>query len=419
VKSKLRLSAHAITALVIVSTMFVLGGVKVAAAPSRLSGEVNVASWASNPTESAAFDKTLKAFQAKTGIKVNFTVLNGDYNTALKTQMTAGTAPDVFYLNSDHARDFEILGALHSLDYLKKVKNFGFNEFYKSIQSGFVYKGHTYGFAKDYSTLVLFYNKDMFRAAHIKSPPTTWSDFTKDACKLTNKASGVYGASLSNDIARLLPFVQEAGGDWLNKSQTKAIINSKAGNQALTWWASNVKKGCAALPADVGAGWNGEAFGRAKVAMTFEGNWMTSYLQTTFPSLHWGVAELPKQTSKGKLSNLNFTAAYAMWAKTPHFAQASALIQFLAGKQGEAIWAHNVGYLPSRKDVKPANIPGAKVYIEQVKYSHGWFFPPGFIDRVGTPMGNAISDAMKGKASVSSALSQMQSASTAALSQAP
>jgi ABC-type glycerol-3-phosphate transport system substrate-binding protein len=106
-----------------------------------------------------------------------------------------------------------------------------------------------------------------------------------------------------------------------------------------------------------------------------------------------------------------------MWSKTPHFAQASALIQFLSGKQGEGVWAHNVGYLPSRKDVKPANIPNAKVYIGQVKYSHGWFFPPGFIDRAN--VGNAIQDAMQGKTSVSAALSTMQSESTAALQQAP
>jgi len=379
---------------------------------------VNVASWASNPTESAAFDKTLKAFQAKTGITVNFNVINGDYNTVLKTQMTSGTAPDVFYINSDHARDYETLGALHSLDYLKKVKSFGFTKFYKSIQSGFVFKKHTYAFAKDYSTLVLWYNKPMFKAAKISKPPTTWAQFAADACKLTNKSKGVYGASLPADIARWLPFVQELGGSWLNKSQTKATIDSKASKAALTWYASMYKKGCATFPADVGTGWNGEAFGREKVAMAMEGNWMTSYMQPTFPAVKWGVSLLPR-AANGKLSNLNFTAGYAMWAKTPHFSQASKLMQFLAGKQGEAIWAHNVGYLPSRSDVKPKNIPGSKVYIAQVKQSKGWFFPTGFIDRANTPVNDAISNAMKGKMSVSAALAEMQSKSQSALTAAP
>ena len=92
-KNKTRILANVISAAVVCSMLLVLGGAKVAAAPSHLSGSVNVAAWSSNPTESAAFDKTLKAFQAKTGITVNFTVLNGNYNTVLKTQMTAGTAP--------------------------------------------------------------------------------------------------------------------------------------------------------------------------------------------------------------------------------------------------------------------------------------------------------------------------------------
>lgn len=413
-----RKAAHIVASLISLCALLALGVYSANASPSRLGGEVNVAAWASNPTESAAFDKTLKAFQAKTGIKVNFTVNNGDYNTVLKTQMTAGTAPDVFYLNSDHARDFETLGSLHSLDYLKKVKSFGFNKFYKSIQSGFVYKGHTYAFAKDYSTLVLWYNKSMFKAAGIKKAPTTWAQFQSDACKLTNKSQGVYGASLSADIARLLPFVQEEGGAWLNKNQSKAVINSKAAKKALTWYAGIYKKGCAAMPSDVGAGWNGEAFGREKAAMTIEGNWMTSYMQQTFPSVKWGVAVLPKAPN-GKLSNLNFTAGYAMWSKTPHYAQANALMQFLAGKQGEGIWAHNVGYLPSRKDVKPKNIPGSKVYVNQVRVSKGWFFPPGFIDRANTPVNNDIQSAMQGKMSISAALADMQSKSQTALSTAP
>lgn len=413
----MRFGAQVITALVIISMTSVLGGARVVAAPSHLGGTVNVVSWGSNPTESAAFDKTLKAFQAKTGITVNFSVNNGDYNTVLKTQMTAGTAPDVFYLNSDHARDFEILNALHSLDYLKTVKSFGFTKFYKNIQSGFVYHGHTYGFAKDYSTLVLWYNKSMFKAAKISKAPTNWAEFTADACKLTHRSQGVYGASLPADIARFLPFVLEEGGDWLNKSQSKAVINSKAARDALTFYAGLYKKGCAVFPSDVGTGWNGEAFGREKVAMAMEGNWMTSYMQQQFPSVKWGITQLPKAPN-GKLSNLNFTAAYAMWAKTPHFAQASALMQFLAGKQGEAIWAHNVGYLPSRSDVKPT-VPNAKVYIAQVKVSHGWFFPPGFFDRASTPVNNDIKDAMQGKISVSAALSDMQSKSNDALTSVP
>jgi ABC-type glycerol-3-phosphate transport system substrate-binding protein len=108
-----------------------------------------------------------------------------------------------------------------------------------------------------------------------------------------------------------------------------------------------------------------------------------------------------------------------MWSKTPHYAQANALMQFLAGKQGEGIWAHNVGYLPSRKDVKPKNIPGSKVYVNQVRVSKGWFFPPGFIDRANTPVNNDIQSAMQGKMSISAALADMQSKSQTALSTAP
>lgn len=415
---KARLGANLIAVLAVtISIVFV--GRQTASATSPRAGTVNFASWSSNPTESAALSKTLKAFTNKTHITVNFQVLNGNYPALLKTRMTAGNAPDVFYMNSDVARDFILLHTLHSLNYLKKVKSFGFNKFYKSIQEGFVYKGTTYGFAKDYSTLVLWYNKSMFKSAHISKPPTTWAQFTKDACKLTNKSKGIIGASLPADIARWLPFVYEAGGAWLNKNQNKAVINSKAALSALNFYANVYKKGCATFPSDVGAGWNGEAFGREKVAMAMEGNWMTSYMQQTFPNVKWGIADLPRGPHN-HLSNLNFTAAYAMWAHTPHFKQATTLMEFLAGKQGEAVWAHNVFYLPSRSDVSAPALPqGSKAYISQVKYSHGWFFPPGFADSALTPVNNDLMKVMKGQMSPKSALSDMQSKSQHALNQAP
>jgi hypothetical protein len=95
-----------------------------------------------------------------------------------------------------------------------------------------------------------------------------------------------------------------------------------------------------------------------------------------------------------------------MWQKTPHFSQATTLMKFLAGKQGEQEWAHDAGYIPSRKDAKP--LSGKQVFIKQVKYSHSWFFPPAFPDRALTPIGNDIQAVMSGKMSSSEALNDMQ-----------
>jgi multiple sugar transport system substrate-binding protein len=409
-------------ALATIGSISLAAGLKTGSSPASAAGSVSLATWSSNPTEQAGQKKLVDSFQTKYNTHIDFQVLNGDYATLMQARITAGTAPDVFYMNSDVFQQFASTGALANLDFLKNVKSFGYNQYYKNLQYGYTYHKHIYGLVKDYSTLALWWNKDMFSAAHIKSPPTTWAQLQTDACKLTNKANKVYGIALPDDIARWAAFLIAAGGGSTggggvyNKQQTKAYLSGKAAVTALTFYAGLERKGCAQRPAEVGAGWDGEAFGHQNVAMTVEGNWMTSYMQQTFPSVHWGIALLPKGPS-GKQGNLAFTAAYSMFARTSNKANATKLIEYLAGKAGTAVWAHVVGYLPARRDVKPP--AGTSVFAQEVKYSRDWFFPPGFIARAYTPINNDIRAVQDGKMSAAAAVADMQSQATKALSSAP
>lgn len=399
-------------AAVMVLSATLLTSMRATAAPAQASVTLNLASWTTGTAEGVALKKLIASFEGKyKTIKINYQIINGDYPTVMKARLTSGTAPDVFYMNSDVAQDFIRTNTLMNLDFLKSDKSYGFNNLYKNLLAGYIWKGHVYGIPKDYSTLAMWYNKDLFSAAHISKPPTSWSQLQSDACKLTDKAKKQYGAVISADPARWLAFVKAAGGSLLNKNQTKATIDSAAGRTALDFYAGLVKKGCAALPSTVGAGWNGEAFGRTNGAIVFEGNWLTNVMQTTYPSVHWGVTALPKGP-KG-YGNLAFTAAYVMWAHTKHKSEATTLLKYLTGKDGETRWARLNGYIPSRKDSKP--VAGTQVYIKAVKYSQEWFFPPGFA-RALTPIGNDIQKVMEGSMSTADAIKDMQSQSQTALS---
>ncbi|HEX8918721.1 MAG TPA: extracellular solute-binding protein, partial [Chloroflexota bacterium] len=185
---KLFIAVNVLVAMLMIGAVTLVGRNGASAAPSY-AGSVSFGTWSSNPTEQAGQKKLVQAFENKYHINVNFQVLNGDYSTVLKARLTAGTAPDVFYLNSTDAQSFIRTGALANLDFLAKDKSFGFSEFYNSLQFGFKWKGHTYAMAKDYSPLALWYNKTLFAKAGISKPPTTWAQITADACKLTDKAN--------------------------------------------------------------------------------------------------------------------------------------------------------------------------------------------------------------------------------------
>src|SRR5947209_14955687 len=159
-----RIVVNLAVAAATVATFATAGHTGVSAAPAK-AVTLTVASWSSTPVEEAAVKKLLNAFKSKYHINYNYLVLNGDYPTAMKARITAGTAPDVFYLNSDVAQDFIQTGQIHNLDFLKSIKSYDYKALYPSLVRGFMWKGHVYGIPKDYSTLAMFYNKSMFKAA--------------------------------------------------------------------------------------------------------------------------------------------------------------------------------------------------------------------------------------------------------------
>jgi multiple sugar transport system substrate-binding protein len=405
-----RILGSLVAALLVVGSI-AIGRTPAAAAPSHATVTLSVASWSAAVAEEDAVKKLLADFTAKTHIKTSYHIYNGNYPTVLQAAITSGTAPDVFYLNSDVAQQFIQTGQIHNLDFLKSDKSYDFNDLYPSLVKGFTWKGHVYAIPKDQSPLAMFYNKDMLSAAGISKPPATWAEFTADACKLTDKSKHIYGAVISNDVARWWPFVYAAGGSVFNKDRTKVVIDNSGAAEALNWYAGLVQKGCAAVPSTVGATWNGDAFDKGLAAMVFEGAWLVQPTQQSAPNMHWGITVLPKGP-KGN-GNLAFTAAWAMYAKTKHFKEASELISFLTSKSGEQTWDKLADYLPARKSVSYPSFD--KPFMEQIKYSKDYFFPPHGENAMTTAMDNDLLKVMNGQMSTSAALADMQQQGTAAL----
>ena len=94
------------------------------------------------------------------------------------------------------------------------------------------------------AAFVLWYNKTLFRQAHIAAPPKTWTQFVQDAQKLTNVKKGIYGAGIapadpfySMHLTWLLS--RQLGGQVINASGSKALFASppvyKADRFYLDW----------------------------------------------------------------------------------------------------------------------------------------------------------------------------------------
>jgi len=337
-----------------------------------------------SPADDALVRQNLDKFQqSHPNIKVNYSPINGDYPTKMRANVASNTVPDVFYLQPNMASEYISNGKLQNLSPYMAHDNVSPNNYYPSLLSPFACtKGQIYGIPKDWNSLGVFYNKTMFQTAGLTAPSSnwTWSDMQTDAQKLTKNPgspNSVYGISMSPDLSRWGAFLIANGGSVLNKDGTQATFNSQQGVSSLQYYDSFLKNNTGTLPTGVGAPWNGDAFGKQRVAMAIEGGWLIPYLAQQYSSVQYDIAPLPVAPN-GKRANLIYTNAWAAYSGTKHPEAAWELIKYMTGTDVQTSQL-NAGFaLPTLKSLANApyfaSHPGFKTLFDAATYGYADYY---------------------------------------------
>jgi multiple sugar transport system substrate-binding protein len=384
---------------------------KGAAPHAALKTSITLAGWASSPVETAALNRTVATFERfNKDIDVKYTPISGDYDAAMLARFAARRPPDVLYVDSLDIPDY--LPALEPLnDEIRKTKGFSTKPFYPRMLNAFVVKGQTYGFPKDWSPLGMVANRAMLTAAGVTSPPQTWAQFrtTLERLRSRNAVPDGAPACLSLDWARILAFIYQNNGAWLNATKTQSVIDSAANVVTLNTYLGWLSSGLAKTPQQLGVGWCGEALGKQKAAIIFEGNWVYSYMRTDFPNVGFAVYPMIRNRARG---NLSFTVSYSIGKASKHKAAAWRLLRFLVGPNGQRVWTRNSGFLPSRNDV--AAPPGRANFVREAPYARPWQFVKGF-QRVVDLAGKELEKTAEGDQSVAAMLRTIDAATEDAI----
>jgi multiple sugar transport system substrate-binding protein len=361
---------------------------------------VTLAGWSSGPDEDALLNQVINVFnKTHPAIHAQFTVINGDYPTAMTARFAAHTPPDVFYVDSSVAGAWAQQGVLQPLNSFIKTSKYDTKAFFPSLLGAFTVGKSIYGFPKDWSPLALEINKGMLGQAGGKAPKT-WAQLQSVAQTMANKnvVPGGKPICLSPDWARMLAFVYQAGGSLTN-------ITSPAAAAAVNFYVGLMNKGLATTPDKLGSGWCGEALGKGKAAIIMEGNWLLPFMKSTYPSVQYGIFPMIKDKTGG---NLAFTVSYSMAKDTQNKSAAWTLLSWLTSKQGQTIWMSKGLALPSRNDVKA--IGGRQAFLSAAPFAHGWGFGNPHFASAYTVMNNDLTAVIAGSKSVAAMLSDIASA---------
>ena len=335
--------------------------------------EVRLTGWTASPEEQTLFEQIITdAGAALPDISIKYEPIPSDYATKLQTDIAAGSAADVFYVDSMAAPDFMVNNALLDLTGYMSEAGVKVEDFYPGLIGAFQMNGMTYGLPKDWSSLAMIYNSDK-----VTTVPTTWDELRAAGQALADEA-GEPRINIPSDIARYFAFHYAAGATVISDDGSAIQINTPEAATALEFYYGLYRDGLASTPADAGAEWPGDAIAKGYADIVFEGNWVFPFLQSNAPDLKFGIAEMPAGPA-GK-ATLAFTVSFSAYAQTQVPEQSWSLINYLTGPEGMGKWTSLGLAMPARiglAEAWAAQFPERQPFLTSGEYARGWQVGPG------------------------------------------
>ncbi len=318
-----------------------------------------------DPAELAAYQTLVDAFHAKhPEIKMELIHIPGqsDYRKRLAADLTAGTPADVVLINYRRYAPFAALGALTPLDdYLAKSELISKDDFYSESFDPFIYEGQLMCIPQNLSSLVVYYNKELFDQANIPYPAAdwTWEDFLATAQALTKDANGdgmtdQFGVGIEASLIRFAPFVWQAGGDLVDDESdpTTLMLDTTEAFDAIDFFV-NLQTVHHVVPnAEEETAQDSESrFINGTTAMFFNSRrGVPTYRESAV--FDWDVAALPQGKTKAGILHAD---GYCLPSASKNKDAAWVFIEFANSAEGQTIVAASGRTVPSLKAV--ANSP--------------------------------------------------------------
>ena len=375
------------------------------------------------PLADAGFD----AFRAANP-DVNLTVdhVTQDRLTKTDIELAAGTAPDVIVYNQPELFDRARAGQLLALDDLIAADaSFDLGSLTPAAVDSSKVDGAIYALPTDASTQVLYYNKDLFDAAGIAYPDSTWTWQTlqDNAVKMTHDDQ--YGHNFSWPINSggwgQEYYYWQAGSSVVNDARTEWTAVGPEAEAALQFLVDTQLKGSTPIDSDIG-------FVQGNVAMMTSGQWWIPGLRTDATAFQWDIAPNPAGPGPDGDAMWATGSAYAINAATKCKDAAWAVVKWIStnpdfqktvyGDSGLSVPAlMSVGkdswLAPSQTGQPPAN---AQVVLdEQVGARPVTSFPNQ--DKVWSFYSEAVDSVLLGKKSVAQALNDLKPLADAAIAE--
>jgi len=348
-------------ALVVLAGCGESGGSEEAASPVRfqLFGD---------PEELKTYRQLVDAYKDKTGDRVELvTVPDRKAHLArLTTAFAGGNPPDVFLVNHRNLGGF-VGRAIEPIGDAVKP-----GDFHQVAIEAFTVDGRLQCVPQNASSLVVYFNRDRFRAAGLRDPAPDWTydDFLAAARKLERGPGHAVGVEPST--IRAAPFVWSAGGELVDDSDgpTRFTLDTAAARRGLASLFALRREGLAPNAEETESRGLDARFLDGELAMFLSSRREVPTLRT-IKDFDWDVAAFPRLE---KPVTVLHSDGFCL-SRGGDTAAARRFVQFAVGREGQELLARGGRTVPSLRSVaesrafldpqaKPRN---SRVFLDQIE----------------------------------------------------
>ena len=198
-----------------------------------------------------------------------------DYWTAVQTAVAGGDAHDVLWMNGSNLALFASNGILLPISDLVDRDGYDLSAYPQSLIDLYTYDGMLYGLSKDFDTIGLYYNVEMFDAAGLDYPDDTWTwDDLKNAARvLTTDDVWGFAATLWAQMV-VFDLIGQNGGQVLSDDGMHVLYGTPEACEALQFLYSFHEEGISPDQVTLDTTNQWDLFSSQRVAMMYEGSWM-------------------------------------------------------------------------------------------------------------------------------------------------
>jgi multiple sugar transport system substrate-binding protein len=299
-----------------------------------------------------------------------------DYWTKLQTSVAGGSTYDVFWINADNLPVYASQGALVPLQPIIDDGSVEMDAYPESLRSIYTFDDTVYGIPRDFDTIALFYNKDLFDAGGVEYPTGdwTWDDLRAAAEALTIKEGETasqwgYASSLGGQ-QNFYNLVWQNEGEILNAEQTESMLGETAACEALQFAGDFIADGLSPSVAVMQANDpHTMLFPAGVVAMIFGGSWNALSYSQANPA----IAVVPMPQGKTRATAIH-GLANVIWSGGQNQCAAMEWVRYLASADAERILGGTGTVIPAMAGLQEewvSSLPNLdlQVFLDAVDYS--------------------------------------------------